>query len=162
MFFLGGGFETPSNYPTWKIEHAKFDPPVVVQASFTKLLEGMCVFLLYSEALLTYPVLCMFPCHACVYMCCAACYDTSLNTSSGWFGRVESSGWLTHVTRLLEYGRKIALAIHSDSEWTWPHLHIMYTYIHACTCTCRLQCGGPWFHEQGCHSPAHLPQSSAP
>ena len=48
----------------------------------------------------------------------AACYDTSLNASSGWFGRVESSGWLTHVTRLLEYAKKISLAIHSDSEWT--------------------------------------------
>ena len=36
----GGGVETPAHYPQWKLEHAKFDPPPGLQASFNRLLEG--------------------------------------------------------------------------------------------------------------------------
>lgn len=50
-----------------------------------------------------------------------ACYDASLNTSSSWFGRVESSGWLTHVSRLLKYAWKIALAINGNGSSVVVH-----------------------------------------
>ena len=46
----------------------------------------------------------------------SACYDPSLSTSSSWFGRLESCGWLTHVSKLLEQARRIALAMHSDGQ----------------------------------------------
>lgn len=52
-----------------------------------------------------------------MHSCLAACYDSSLSTSSSWFGRLDSSGWLTHVTKLLEYARKIVLAVHSDGKY---------------------------------------------
>lgn len=50
-----------------------------------------------------------------------ACYDSSLNTSSNWFGRIEGSGWLTHVSRLMEYARKIVLSIHGDGSSVVVH-----------------------------------------
>ena len=41
-FPLGGGVEMPEHYPQWKVEHAKFETPTVIQSSFTRLVEGMC------------------------------------------------------------------------------------------------------------------------
>lgn len=41
--------ELPTQYPQWKVEHAKFEPPTVIQASFSKLLEGdeLCILIIY-------------------------------------------------------------------------------------------------------------------
>lgn len=96
--------ESPAHYPQWKVEHAKFETPSVLQASLNKLLEGTDFCLLV--------VIPFSP----PFLFSLACYDSSLSTSSSWFGRVEASGWLGHVSKLLEYARKIALAIHSDGR----------------------------------------------
>jgi len=45
----GGGVELPAHYPQWKVEHAKFEAPAVIQASFMKLLEGEHFFCYASE-----------------------------------------------------------------------------------------------------------------
>ncbi len=47
---------------------------------------------------------------------CVACSDPSLCSSSSWFGRLEGCGWLSHVSRLLEYARKITNLLHVDGE----------------------------------------------
>ena len=38
---IGGGVESPAHYPQWKVEHAKFESPTVIQASFCKLIDGV-------------------------------------------------------------------------------------------------------------------------
>ena len=43
-----------------------------------------------------------------------ACNDPSLMTSSSWFGRLEASGWLNHVTRLLTAAKFVSICIHKD------------------------------------------------
>jgi hypothetical protein len=41
VLYSGGGVESPANYPQWKVEHARFESPAAIQASFSKLLDGM-------------------------------------------------------------------------------------------------------------------------
>lgn len=45
-----------------------------------------------------------------------ACSDTALSSSPAWWGRIEASGWLTHVARLLSYAKFVALCVHRDGE----------------------------------------------
>lgn len=50
-----------------------------------------------------------------------ACYDTALNSSSSWFNRLESSQWLSHVTKLLQAARFVTLCIHQDASSVLVH-----------------------------------------
>jgi len=50
-----------------------------------------------------------------------ACNDPSLLTSSSWFGRVEASGWLSHVSRLLNAVKFVSLCIHRDASSVVVH-----------------------------------------
>lgn len=45
-----------------------------------------------------------------------ACRDPALSSSSAWWGRIEASGWLTHVARLLSCAKFVALCVHRDGE----------------------------------------------
>ena len=45
-----------------------------------------------------------------------ACMDPSLSSSASWHGRVDSSGWLSHVTRLLNCAKFVAHCVHQDGE----------------------------------------------
>ncbi|XP_064382169.1 myotubularin-related protein 9-like [Halichondria panicea] len=85
----GGGTEIPSHYPQWRVEYAKLDSPLLLQASLTKLLD--------------------------------ACGDPSLSHSSSWFGRLESSGWLEHVSKLMSAAKAVSLAIHNDGSSVVVH-----------------------------------------
>ncbi len=97
----GGGTEIPSHYPQWRVEYAKLDSPLLLQASLTKLLDGEWLALLFP--------LSDIPPHT-------ACGDPSLSHSSSWFGRLESSGWLEHVSKLMSAAKAVSLAIHNDGE----------------------------------------------
>ena len=46
-----------------------------------------------------------------------ACSDPSLSSSSSWFGRLEASGWLGHVAKLLTAARAVVMAVHHDGEY---------------------------------------------
>lgn len=49
----------------------------------------------------------------CVFV---ACSDPSLSSSSSWFGRLEASGWLGHVAKLLTAARNVVMALHQDGR----------------------------------------------
>ncbi len=46
--YAGGGTEIPSHYPQWRVEYAKFDSPILLQGSLTKLLDGKLVIIPFS------------------------------------------------------------------------------------------------------------------
>lgn len=50
-----------------------------------------------------------------------ACTDSSLLSSSSWFGRLESSGWLSHVERLLKAIKHVVHSIHHDASSVVVH-----------------------------------------
>lgn len=50
-----------------------------------------------------------------------ACTDASVASSSSWFGRVESSGWLSHISRLLSAARFVTLCLHKDGSSVLVH-----------------------------------------
>ena len=54
---------------------------------------------------------------ACLARLREACADPTLSSSPSWWARVEASGWLTHVTRLLSCAKFMALCVHRDGEW---------------------------------------------
>lgn len=45
-----------------------------------------------------------------------ACSDLALSSSPAWWGRIEASGWLTHVARLLSCAKFVGLCVHRDGE----------------------------------------------
>ena len=54
-----------------------------------------------------------------LFLCvCIACSDPSLSSSSSWFGRLEASGWLGHVARLLKAAKTVVMALHHDGEYS--------------------------------------------
>lgn len=52
----------------------------------------------------------------CVSVVPVACCDSSLLTSSSWFGKLESSGWLGHVERILKTAKHIVFSMHQESK----------------------------------------------
>ena len=52
--------------------------------------------------------------YVCIHV---ACSDPSLSSSSSWFGRLEASGWLGHVAKLLTAARAVVMAVHHDGEY---------------------------------------------
>lgn len=54
-----------------------------------------------------------------------ACTDS---TSASWWGRVESSGWLSHVTRLLSCAKFVALCVHRDGGYFF----LLLSLLHLC------------------------------
>ena len=55
-----------------------------------------------------------------------ACADPALSSSASWWGRIEASGWLTHVARLLSCAKFTALCVHRDGRGHTPtrtHIH---------------------------------------
>ena len=51
-----------------------------------------------------------------------ACSDPAHSSSQLWWGRVEASGWLTHVAKLLSCAKFVALCVHRDGESCSPLL----------------------------------------
>ena len=41
--------------------------------------------------------------------------------SGSWWGRVEASGWLSHVARLLSCAKFVALSVHRDGQSSHRH-----------------------------------------
>jgi myotubularin-related protein 9 len=50
-----------------------------------------------------------------------ACADPALSSSASWWGRIEASGWLTHVARLLSCAKFTALCVHRDATSVVVH-----------------------------------------
>ena len=59
-----------------------------------------------------------------------ACIDPALSSSASWWGRVEASGWLTHVASLLRCAKFAALCVHRDGKGTLAHEHT-HTHTHS-------------------------------
>jgi myotubularin-related protein 9 len=85
----GGGFEFPSNYSQWRVEHASLEPVSNMQASYMKLLE--------------------------------VCMDSSLATSSSWFSRLDSTGWLSHVEQLLRVVKRVVHLVNQEDKCVVIH-----------------------------------------
>ena len=50
---------------------------------------------------------------------CSACIDpSSFTVGSSWYGRLESSGWLSHVESLLKTVKHVVHTIHHDGKYT--------------------------------------------
>jgi hypothetical protein len=66
---------------------------------------------------------------------CVACSDPSLSSSSSWFGRLEASGWLGHVAKLLTAARNVVMSLHQDGKYSMNDtVHIILNswtfYVH--------------------------------
>lgn len=48
----------------------------------------------------------------------AVCCDVSLCTSASWFGRLEATGWLGQVEKLLRTVKNVVTYVHQEGERT--------------------------------------------
>lgn len=63
---------------------------------------------------------------ACLARLREACADP---TPSSWWSRVEASGWLSNVTRLLSCAKFVALSVHRDGEFLIIYLLLLFLII---------------------------------
>ena len=58
-----------------------------------------------------------------------ACHDS---TSATWWSRIETSGWLTNVARLLSCAKFVAISVHRDGKLPYPPSPHLYPYNMVC------------------------------
>ena len=101
------------SYPRWKVVHADLDSYQQLHVSLNRLVD--CEFTVFQFCslkvlfILPHPLPhpLPYPTHYPTPYPCAVCQSPNLSGSSGWFGKLDSSGWLRNIRQLLITSRLV-------------------------------------------------------